>query len=218
MTITYPRELPTLKLAKADFRLVRTDQTSGEVGGRIVSNTLAMPYWSLDVATEATRDEYDLWAAWEASLRGAQKLFYGREFRRGRYPKAYRFTGFADLTRAGGGAFDGTATDFDKTDTFAPTFEGLPAGFQISIGDYVGFTFDGGRTLHRFTEAGVANGSGELTLALEAEVPGLVPVDAVATFDKPSCLMVITPGTFDASDDNARRTVSFQASSMPLEV
>lgn len=220
MTITYPRALPSAFVTRADLILERKQTVSNEAGGKLISAELAPAYWRLRLeTTPRSRAEFDAWVAWQNSLRGAARFFLGRDVRRGRYPLAYARTGFADLERAAptGGAFDGTSDDCDFTDNQAPTIGKLPAGFVVSIGDYVGFTFTGGRTLHRFTEAGAADIDGNVALALEPEIPALVPSDAVANFLAPNALMKILPGTFDAQENNKQRVVSFEAASQPLE-
>jgi len=214
MTITYPRALPSCRANTSDFELERQEVIGGEQGGRIISGQLGPPHWRLKFTRSPTTEaEYDLWRTWLTSLRGSGKLFFGRDMRRGRWPRAYAKTGFTDLTRAGGGAFDGTATSIDIADRYVPAFTGLPAGFVVSIGDYVGFSYgdDNGCTLHRFVEAGVADVDGEGAWTVEPELPPFVPGDAVATFASPTCLMVIVPGSSDVSADNNQRRISFEA-------
>lgn len=200
--------------------LRRKQSTSGEAGGKIIASEIAPAFWQLTFETSPnSRAQFDEWVAWENSLRGAGRMFLGRDVRRGPYPRHYARTGFDGLTRAsiGGGAFDGTSDDCDFTNNQAPTIGKLPAGFVISVGDYVGFTFTGGRTLHRYTEAGVADIDGNVALSLEPEVPSLVPSDAVANFYKPTALMLIRPDSFDATENNKQRNVSFEAASQPLQ-
>lgn len=214
MTITYPRALPACGANACDFELERQEVIGGEIGGRIISNEIGPAHWRMKFGRKPTTEaEYDLWRAWLSSLRGSGKLFFGRDMRRGKWPREYRRTGFTDLTRAGGGAFDGTATTIDITDNFVPAFTGLPAGFVASIGDYVGFSWgsDSGRTLHRIVEGSAADGSGELAVTVEPEIPGFVPGDAVATFAAPTCLMVIVPGSVDLNAEDNDRRIAFEA-------
>lgn len=214
MALVYPRALPSCAANSSNFVLDRQEVIGGEAGGRVISNELGPAHWRLKFQRKPSkRVDFDLWDAWTTSLRGAGKLFFGRDMRRGKWPRAYRNTGFTDLVRAGGGAFDGTATSIDLADNFVPQLNGLPAGFIVSINDYVGFSWgsNNARTLHKFVEAGVANGSGELALQLEPEIPHFVPEDAVATFAAPTCLMLLAPGTLDVSDDDGEYRVSFEA-------
>lgn len=214
MAITYPRSMPSRRIERVEFELGRQEVIGGEQGGRVLSVELGPLHWRLKLSTTPPSEaEFDIWRAWLASLKGSSKLFYGRDMRRGRYPRAYVKTGFADLTRAGGGAFDGTASAIDLTDRQAPELSGLPAGFQVAAGDYVGFTYgaDHGRTLHRFVESGTADVSGVLALTIEPEAPPFVPVDAVATFDGPTCLMMIAPGSVEISAEHKDRRVAFDA-------
>lgn len=214
MTITYPRALPLCSANRCDFNIERQEVIGGEQGGRIISNELGPPHWRMKFARKPTaRRDFDIWSGWTDSLRGASKLFLGRDMRRGKWPREYRRTGFTDLTRDGGGAFDGTATSIDLADRFVPEFSGLPAGFKVSVNDYVGLNWGSrsARSLHRFVEDGVADGSGVLALTVEPEIQGFVPETAVATFAAPTCLMLIVPGTLDVSDDDGDLRVAFEA-------
>lgn len=214
MTITYPRALPLCGANRCDFDIERQEVVGGEQGGRIISNELGPPHWRMKFSRKPTaRREYDQWVGWTSSLRGSGKLFYGRDMRRGKWPREYRTNGFTDVTRAGGGAFDGTATSIDLTDRFVPEFSGLPAGFKLSINDYVGFSWGtrNARSLHRIVEDGVADGSGVIAISVEPEIQAFVPGDAVATFAAPTCLMLIVPGTLDLSDDDRDLRVAFEA-------
>jgi hypothetical protein len=192
--------MPALGIASQSFELQRQQLSAPERGGRFVSVDIGQPLWSAEYATPAlTEAQFSEWRAWLSSLRGSSRMFNGRDRSR-RYPLLYP-SGFGSLTRAGGGAFDGTATSWSVDVTRAIlTFNGLPASFSISAGDYVGFAWSSNtkRALVRAQENVNANGSGVASFEVEPFVSQVVPGGAVATLDQPSCLMRLL-GDSDAS-------------------
>lgn len=213
MSITFPRPLPSSRLRSSNFEIERQETVAPEASGRLVSAEIGWPRWTLALSTTpGSEAEFDLWRAWTASLKGARRMFFGRDVRRGPYPLLYR-NGFAGLVRAGGSTpFDGTATSWAGS-VDEPSLAGLPVGFVVSAGDYLGFSWgsSGARTLHRVVQGGIADGSGDVDLVVEPEIPAFVPSDAVASFDAPTCLMRIRPGSLDLSADIKDRRVSFEA-------
>ena len=193
MALTFPRAMPTAPLDDMGFELLRVDAEAPELSGAGGGVSLGEPLWRMQAAIANTdRDETDEIVAFIDSLRGAQRLFYGYDVTRP-LPKMYP-GGFAGLDRAGGGAFDGTATSWAvNTDRDLLQLNNLPAGLDLRLRDYVGFTWATGgaqrRSLHRYIEAGVANGSGGHARNIEPPVPTLVPSGAVATLLNPTCLM-----------------------------
>lgn len=214
MSITYPRDLPSCSIANVAFELERQDTIAPEHGGRLVSVELGPAHWRASYGVKPRSErEFDLWRGFIASLRGASKLFYGRDTRR-RWPRAYRGVGFTDLNRAGGGAFDGTATSWTLNGARDEIeFTGLPAAFDLAIGDYFDLRWDTSkRSLHRIVSDGVADGSGEGTWSVEPRVPEIAPNDAVANFTAPECTMVLIPGSAElGADDFNDRSVAFEA-------
>lgn len=200
MPLSFPRDMPVGAVATIDFNIQRVDFRSPEQSGRIAGVQAGFPLWRLEISLQnSDPDEGDEWITFLDSLRAAQRTFIGRDLSR-LYPKAYP-KGFAGLTRAGGGAFDGTATTWSVNTTGdVLTLHGLPAGFAIAKRDYVGFKYGStSRALARFVEAGAADGSGDLSLTIEPPLPvigdagGVVPTDAVCHFDEPGCVMRLSP-------------------------
>jgi hypothetical protein len=199
--ITFPRTLPRVGAQGQSFELERVDFLSPEASGSLGAVTAGQPLWRMGVSlNNMASANADIWRAWVPSLRGAQRLFYGYELDRA-YPKAYR-NGFAGMARAGGGSFDGSATAWsealDSENNSQVTLMGLPASFQLGLGDYIGFKWDDAayaagnkkrRALVRVVEAATANSSGVITVTSEPAVPLVVPAGAVAHLDNPACIM-----------------------------
>lgn len=202
MTIIFPREMPIKGASLQEFEIQRVDFSAPEAGGRLGGVQAGFPLWFgvWDIGRIGMLAS-DVWRAWLSSLRGSQKPFFARDLARP-YPLS-RINGFAGMTRAGGGAFGGSATTWSQSingeGVALLQLTGLPASLVLSVGDYVGFKWDAGdadpgtygrRTIARVIEGATSNGSGVLTVAVEPPVPtGIVPGDAIAHLDLPCCVM-----------------------------
>lgn len=206
----YPLAMPAGPLVQGQqgFDPQYLNYSSPEAGGRIggvsAGNPLWIGTWSLD------RVDLEDGSAVRAFLdrqRDGQRTFLGRDLLRP-FPLAYP-RGFAGMVRAGGGAFSGAATNWTQAISSEGdatlTLYGLPAGFPLAVGDYIGFKWDAAgapagsftrRTLARAVEAATANGAGTISVLAEPPLPTLtvVPAIAVAHFDEPACVMKLVPG------------------------
>jgi hypothetical protein len=122
-------------------------------------------------------------------------------------PRLYRF-GFAGLVRAGTSTpFTGTATSWshavDANGDGRITLNGLPAGFQVSVGDLIGLRWDAAgqgagnmmrRTMARAVLPATATSAGQALVTIEPPIDtALVPAGAIAHFDNPACVMRMMP-------------------------
>lgn len=116
-------------------------------------------------------------------------------------------------TRAGGGAFDGTATLDAITSATEIVLAGLPAGFIFGPGDYVEIRESEMVTsLHRVMEAATADGAGEAALSIKYPLDTQhFTTDAVVHLEKPSCLMQIEPGSYSGAKSWDSRQPGFSA-------
>lgn len=197
MAITFPRVMPLTGYAAGhQFELERFDHAAPEDSGRIGGITSAPPKWMAvwPLSQSMSMAMSDEWRAWVASLRGQQRMFMGVDVAR-RFPAAYP-AGFYGLTRAGGGAFDGSALSWsqsiDGAGNAVLSLTGLPAGFAMGWGDYIGWHWTAGtrRALVRTVEPGVADGSGAISLTIEPPVDmRCVPPGATAHLNNPCCIM-----------------------------
>lgn len=198
---------PDVPIARVRFEIERVDFGAPEAGGRQGGVQAGFPLWSARYELDRTDpDSADLWQAFFDRLRGRQRRFYAIDPKRS-MPKLYRF-GFAGLNRAGTGiAFDGTATSWSQvTDSGGDariTLNGLPAAFQISVGDMIGFRWDAAgfgagnmmrRTIARAVLPATANGAGQALVTAEPPInTALVPSGAIAHLNKPACVMQLVP-------------------------
>jgi hypothetical protein len=116
-------------------------------------------------------------------------------------------------TRAGGGAFDGTATLQSITDSRTVVVSGLPASFQFRAGDYVEFAGSASVvSLHRIQEDAQADALGVVTLSIKYSLDlQHFTTASVVNFEKASCLMQIDPGSYSGPKSWADRKPSFSA-------
>jgi hypothetical protein len=194
--------MPTYIYAQHEFELERIDYSAPEAGGRVGGVQAGFPLWlgawTMDGAMSV--DESDAARAFIAQIRGATRLFLGRDIGRP-YPKAHK-SGFAGMLRAGGGAFDGSATSWSEAITAdgdsEVTLNGLPAALELGSGDYIGFRWVAtessvaGLTWHvcvRIVEGATASGAGSVTVTSEPPIPSAVPVGATAYLNQPACVM-----------------------------
>lgn len=210
MTITYP--LPTSFLDEfpgwtTEFELLWRQEQSRTAGGRTIVKDMGSPLMRLTAQSKVlTANKLDYWRARLTSLENGLKTF--RAFPKSRcFPVAYPNGSWPT-----GGAFSGVAQMSSiGADRKSITLSDLPAGYEVSVGDYIQI---GDKDLHMVMEATTANSSG---VAQSFEIrphlwPG-VTAPAAATLVKPSCIMAIVPGSVSTTADMAtgRGTVTFQA-------
>lgn len=208
MTITYPRSFPDwfLGMSQCAFRLDYQQELAPDGNGDQIVRDFGPTLWNADYRTDILSPEkMGEMEAWLDSLENGGQTFWGYDFRRP-LPRAYP-NGIAGMTRAGGGAFDGTCTlgtvgDDNKT----VPLTGLPAGFILSPFDNLAFSYGddpASFALHRVMAAAVADGSGAITVEVRPHVRiGWTAGDSV-NLVKPSCLMRLVPDSY-SPDQQAR--------------
>lgn len=211
MALSFPLVMPANGVDSMSFQLSRRDLMSPELGGAVGGVTLGFPRWRMTVTlANADSDELDEWQAFVDALRGPQRPFLARDLTRP-YGKAYP-QGYAGMTRATGGAFDGTAGGWSVLgDRSLFNINSLPAGLIVSKRDYVVLRWDTAgeprRSLHRYCEAGAANGSGNfLNRSIEPPVPTFVPPTAVASLAGADCVMKLMPEGTQIGETDALHT------------
>ena len=199
MAMVFPIAMPPVGPASEYFEPERIDALSPRTDGRVNGVTLGFPLWRgrWTLGQQISRLQSEEWRAFVAVLRGQQRTFLGRDYGRP-YPLSAP-DGFDGLVRASGGAFDGTATSWSiNADRDEPTLSGFPAGFVLSVGDYIMWRWATGgvqrRSLVRVVQGAVANGSGVVAPLVEPPLPTVTPGGAVADLAKPSCVMKLIKG------------------------
>jgi len=187
------------------FDLMYRQEQSRTAGGRTLVKDLGSPLWQLKAQSKPLRpNELDKWRARLAAMENGFATFYGYSLSR-TYPIAYPKGSWPT-----GGAFSGTTATLSSVNANrkAGRVDDLPAGFKLSVGDYISVEGD----LHQVMEDATASGAG---LTPEFEVrphfwPG-VSSGAVSVF-RPSCIMAIVPGSISSDAGlNGWGSVAFQA-------
>ncbi len=217
MAITFPRDFPNAGLATRFDEVVfmpMFSQVRAPTRGGLVQVALVGPaLWQMEFKTRLMGEaEFEEWRAWLSSLRGGARKFKAWDPLR-RYARAYR-TGYAALTRAGGGSFAaGTANLLSIAGPRDEiTLSTLPAGFVLSLGDMISIPFGSSRSLHRVTEAGVASAGGQATVGLEPPLPIGVTTGATVDLASPWCFAVLDAESITETRDlNRLGAVAFKA-------
>ena len=220
MAITYPLTLPSVFLpSEVSFDIDWQSTSQFTRGGGRQMAQIADPFWRLSVQTaRLQRFEMEELRAWVDLLRGGQKTFLAHDPSRP-LPRNYP-SGVSALTRAGGGAFDGTATVTAITNGRSLTFGSggalrLPASFVFKAADYLSLVKTGTTTiysLHRVMEAQTADATGVVTLSVEPPVKSTIYAAPVtANLVQPLAEFVIEPGSFQGVTAWDARPASFQA-------
>lgn len=219
MPVTFPRGMPPFNLRSGTITLERMVVGNPLRGGQVERVEVGEPRWTVSyTSVPLTRAQTRAAEAWWESLAGGMRTFLAVP-PGGAFPAAYP-KGFAGLTRAGGGAFDGTSrlNAFGATNdllTFGTTGFSLPAGFVLAAGDYIGLSYQSRVSLHRIIEAQTASGAGQIT---QIQVTPLVrstlfPAGNLVTVTvaNPTFEAVVTPDSWDCETQIDFSTASFSA-------
>jgi hypothetical protein len=207
MSITYPINLlPGFPGWTIGFDLKWRQEQSTLASGRILVKDMGSPLWSLRAATKPlSPNNLDQWRARLTTLENGLQQFWGYPMSRC-YPQAY-----PRGTWPTGSTFNGTCVlSAINANRKAITLQALPAGFKLSVGDYLSIAGD----LHQVMEAATANGSG---ITGEFEIrphlwPGVNAPKPGVTVKQPACLMAVVPGSVSSdAQSGGWGVVSFQA-------
>jgi hypothetical protein len=208
MAITQPINfLPIFPGWTPGFELRWRQEQSVQASGRVIVKDMGSPLWTMKGISKTLRpNALDQWRARLTSLENGLATFLAYPLSR-TYPILYPNGSWPT-----GGAFSGTTGNLASINANrkAITVSALPAGFTLSIGDFI--SLGGNVDLHQVMEAATA-AAGTTT---EFEIrPGLwtgrTTGAAVSVF-RPACQMAIVPGSISTdSQMDGRGIVSFQA-------
>jgi hypothetical protein len=208
VAITQPVNfLPTFPGWTVGFDLAWRQEHSTQASGRVLVKNMGQPLWTMRAASKVmTPNNLDLWRAKLTALENGLVTFLGYPLSR-TYPIKYPNGSWPT-----GGAFSGTTANLASINANrkAITLSALPAGFELSVGDFI--SIGGNADLHQVMEGAIA-AAGTTT---EFEIrPSLWPsraTGAAVSVYRPACLMVILPGSLSMeSQINGFGSVSFAA-------
>jgi hypothetical protein len=208
VAITQPVNfLPIFPGWTTGFDLAWRQEQSVQASGRVIVKDMGSPLWSCrGISKVLSPNNLDQWRARLTSLENGLATFLGYPLSR-TYPILYPKGNWPT-----GGAFSGTTANLASINANrkAITVSALPAGFSLSIGDFL--SLGGNVDLHQVMEPATA-AAGTTT---EFEIrPGLWPTrttGAAVSVYRPACLMAIMPGSIQTdSQISGWGSVSFAA-------
>jgi hypothetical protein len=206
MTLTPPLDLlPIFPGWTTGFSLHWRQEQSTQASGRVLVKDMGTPLWTLRAQSKPlSPNNLDRWRARLTGLENGLVLFKAYPMSRC-FPQAYPNGSWPT-----GGAFTGSgvlATVAGDRKTI--TVSGLPAGFDITVGDYLSVS----GFLHQVMEGVTASGGG-VTPAFEVRPHLNVTVSpgGAVSFKQPSCNMALTPGSLQSDAQlNGWGALSFEA-------
>ncbi len=202
--------LPDVIYSQVDFDPVRIRNSNQMEGRRTETEISGTPYWTGRFSAEKlTTREAALFDAFAMDALDGD-VIAGYDAHRPR-PIAYQGSQPLSGVKAGGGAFNGDAVLQSIGDSRTITVSGLPAGFQLSRGDYVEIRKSVlKRSLHLIRADAVANAGGIVTLSIRF---GLdlqnFTLPCTAHFEKAACIMEIDAGSYSLPKSWPNYTASF---------
>jgi hypothetical protein len=191
MTITYPMNLlPGFPGWTTGFSLHWRQEQSTQASGRILVKDMGAPLWTLRATTRGlSPNELDTWRARLTALENGLQTFWGYSMSRC-YPIAYPNGSWPT-----GGAFAGSCVLASiATNRKQISLSGLPAGFQLTVGDYISIAGDVHQVMEPATAASGTTGVFEVRPHIW---PGRT-VGAAVSVKQPACQMVIMPGSLSS--------------------
>ncbi|WP_375414622.1 hypothetical protein [uncultured Bradyrhizobium sp.] len=188
------------------FDLKWRQEQSTQASGRIIVKDLGTPLWTLKAQSkQLSPNTLDYWRARLNAMENGLSTFYGYSLSR-TFPIKY-----PNRSWPTGSSFSGTtaAVSAININRKAIAVASLPAGYVISIGDYVKI---GATDLHQAMESATANGGG-VTPQFEVR-PHIWPgvSGGAVSVRKPSCIMAIVPGSLSSEAGlNGWGSISFSA-------
>ena len=196
--------------------LLSNDQASTAGDNTTIVKSMADPVWTGHGASKwLTANELRYWRGRMAGLDNGRKMFLGYDstacypalYPKGSWPTGADFNGIAAVKAIG-------------EDGVSVSLSGLPPGFEGSIGDMASAAYGAddpqALVLWRLVENFTADGIGETDLF---EVRGAIPLDLavgdVVALKRPSCHMILQPGSVKFPQEGRNGSFTFDAIQVP---
>lgn len=194
MSLVFPLNISSffdkLKIQSSSFDLPESLVSTGTTGaGEILTADVGTRLWTGEVQlAPMPYDEAEAVSAKISALRQAGRSFFV-------YNMAKTFPRYDP-----GGAILSGATPqiLSVDDRSVLTLKGLPAGYVLSEGDYIGFEYGSSPkryALHDLVSHTVANGSGLATVEISGAIRPGAAGNANVSLIRPVCKAVLIPGT-----------------------
>jgi hypothetical protein len=199
--------MPIAPYETAHMRVPNLAQFTAADDGTGIETELADPRWLLDIVT-APLDYHDhmRMEGWTGRVRTISAgRFYGFDPRR-RRPRAYSQDVVPPAPTLGAA--------IPANPPRLVTLAGLPAGYQLSAGDHIGYTASNNvRSVHRLVADATANGAGVAIVSVLPRILLAAPAGSAVSLDRPLVLMHMLPGSIE-TPINQVGTVAFKAVSI----
>ncbi|MDF1606950.1 hypothetical protein PZ897_02035 [Hoeflea sp. YIM 152468] len=208
MAIPSVRELPFISASQSTFSL--DPGTSIARHGKGLAGTVSQireAVWTMRL--ETPRLEHPVrnqWQAWHHTLRGGLRFFLAWDISRAE-PRAYP-NGVPEILAA---TWNGEGTVASLATPGQIDASGVPAGFQLMIGDRVGLVEGGRYGYFDVAEDATADGSGNISVTVEPLVQDVFTASAAVVFRRPKVKMQIVNGSFESTSTFDLTPVSFDA-------
>lgn len=200
----------TLPISEVQLRPMRQVQINNLGGGEILQAEIAPTLWAGSVSLAAMPKR----SAARIQARLGALSAPGRSF------EAYKAHQIGPDSDRMGAALAGRTIKISafSVSALGLRLSGLPAGFDVSEGDFLSFEYDPGRGVHRafhqVVVGGTANAAGTFSADLEVSTP-IRPgaaIGAVVQLVRPSLLAVLVPGSvgYGTTVGNTTAGISFE--------
>ena len=193
------------------FSLRWRQEQSTQASGRIIVKDMGSPLWTLRaISKQLSPNNLDAWRAKLTALENGEQQFWGFPMSRC-FPQAYPNGSWPT-----GSAFGGIANLASiNANRKAITLSALPAGFKLSVGDYISIAVSGSPArsdLHQVMEAATAASGTTGEFEVRPHIwPDVVTGKAVHV-KQPACLMAIQPDSLSTEAQlNGWGSVTFSA-------
>ncbi|MTH95180.1 hypothetical protein [Roseibium sp. RKSG952] len=203
-------EMPIAGVQSAKFRLDQDVSTNQRASGFVSSVQRSDPRWSVEISTgKLERAQYQIMRTFWDECTTLQHDFLLHDPAHPR-PIHYR-AGFTGLTRSNGTAFSGTA-HVDALTKTTISISGLPNGFKLAYGDYVGLVEGDYRGLHKVIDQQKTASGGTMTVSVLPLVKTNVFSSAASVnLEKPHARFMPIPNSDDFSFGLGPIPFSFKA-------
>ena len=206
--------IPLVPFTSCEFDPIQPRDMEQMEGRRTEAQSYGTPYWTAKYTTGyLERVQYGLMDAFLMHCGGGSIVFLGYDAFRPR--PALHNGNISPLLgeKAGGGAFIGDAKLRQILNATTVMVEELPAGFQLSPGDYLEIRKSNlVRSLHRIMMPATADANGRVTLSIQYALDlQHFTLPCTAHFEKPSCTMQLDPGSVRSPKSWDDRSITFSA-------
>lgn len=208
MALPDPRTLPDMALVACTFSLDDNTAASASGRGALINVTRTFdPMWRVRVETRPLyADEWPIWQAWKASLRGGVKTFIAHDHARPT-PLAYRSAQAPADISAG---WDGTAGVISVGLSGALSLSSLPSAYQFKVGDLIGLEQNGRYGLYLVQED-VTAAAGIASVTVAPFLHSVFTNAAVARIWRPVAQFVIDWRSWSGEPAGNPTPISFEA-------